>query len=180
MSLSSHQRNGGHDEWLTPPEILAPLGYFDLDPCAPVVRPWSVAEKHFTKDDDGLSQRWDGRVWLNPPFGREAIKWLGMLAAHGDGIALVAARTETRMFYECVWDVADAVCFIRGRPHFHYVDGTRAKANSGAPICLVAYGAFNSRVLADSGLGKVVAARASFAGSGDRRPLDDAATGEKP
>lgn len=103
-------------------------------------------------------QRLFGRVWCNPPFGRESVKWLRKMVSHGNGIALIAARTETAMFYECVWNTADAVCFIRGRPHFHYVDGTRAKANSGAPICLIAYGEHNAQVLRDSGLGKVVEA----------------------
>lgn len=158
MSLSSHQKNGGHDEWLTPPAIVQALGAFDLDPCAPVVRPWDLAAKHFSKEDDGLAQPWEGRVWMNPPFGREAVKWLRRMVEHGNGIALVPARTETAMFYECIWNVADAVLFMKGRPHFHYVDGRRAAANSGAPICLVAYGFANERALRQAGLGKVVAA----------------------
>ena len=158
MSLSSHQKNGGHDEWLTPPEIVKALGEFDLDPCSPVVRPWDTATKHFNVHDDGLAQDWTGRVWLNPPFGREAVKWLRKMAEHGNGVALIPARTETAMFYECVWNVAQAVCFMKGRPHFHYVDGRRAAANSGAPICFVAYGWQNAHALVDSGLGKVVMA----------------------
>lgn len=158
MSLSSHQKNGGHDEWLTPPEILKLLGPFDLDPCSPIVRPWDTASKHYSREDDGLLQPWRGRVWLNPPFGREAVKWLRKMVGHGDGIALVPARTETAMFYECIWNVADAVCFLKGRPHFHYVDGRRAAANSGAPICLVAYGAANADWLHEAKLGKVVGA----------------------
>lgn len=159
MSLSSHQSaRMKNDEWLTPPEILMKLGLFDLDPCAPITRPWDTAKNHFSIADNGLTQPWFGRVWLNPPFGREAVKWLRKLVRHGDGVALIAARTETTMFYECVWNVADAVCFMRGRPHFHYVDGTRAKANSGAPICLVAYGGANVMALSRSGLGKVVQA----------------------
>jgi len=145
-----------NDEWLTPPEILANLGKFNLDPCAPVVRPWNTAAKHYTREDDGLSRKWSGRVWLNPPFGREAVKWLRKLATHGDGIALVAARTETAAWYECIWGTADAVCFVRGRPHFHYVDGTRAKANSGAPIALIAYGQWNGYLLDKAGLGFTV------------------------
>ena len=156
MSLSSHQKNGGHDEWLTPPEIVKALGAFDLDPAAPVVRPWDTAAKHFHVNDDGLAQEWHGRVWLNPPFGREAVKWLRKLVQHGNGIALIPARTETAMFYECIWDVADAVCFLKGRPHFHYVDGRRAAANSGAPICLAAYGGSNALALHRAELGKVV------------------------
>jgi hypothetical protein len=156
--MSSHQKNGGHDEWLTPPSILAPLGTFDLDPCAPVARPWDTAARHFTVEDSGLLQPWAGRVWCNPPFGREAIHWMRKMAAHGNGVALIPARTETAMFYETVWQVADAVLFIKGRPHFHTVDGKRAPFNSGAPICLIAYGALNVLALERSGLGRVVAA----------------------
>jgi hypothetical protein len=146
----------GKDEWLTPPEILAVLGPFCLDPCSPVVRPWDTAQKHYTIADDGLALPWHGRVWCNPPFGREAVKWLRKMAAHGNGIALVPARTETAMYYECVWGAADAVCFLRGRPHFHHVSGERASFNSGAPISLVAYGQMNADALARCGLGHVV------------------------
>lgn len=157
MGLSSRQSaRMGNDEWLTPPEIVASLGTFDLDPCSPVIRPWDTARHHLTVHDDGLSAEWNGRVWLNPPFGREAVKWLRKLVQHGNGIALIPARTETAMFYECVWGAADAVLFVKGRPHFHYVDGRRAPANSGAPICLIAYGIANVSALQRSGLGIVL------------------------
>lgn len=157
MSMSSHQSARMlNDEWLTPPEIVSSCGEFDLDPCSPIVRPWSTARHHFTKEDDGLSQEWSGRVWCNPPFGREAIKWMRRMVQHGNGVALIPARTETIMFYETVWGAADAVLFIQGRPHFHYVDGKRAPANSGAPICLIAYGTHNVAALSNSGLGIVL------------------------
>jgi hypothetical protein len=160
MGLSGHQSpTMKNDEWLTPPDILDKLGDFDLDPCAPVVRPWETAAWYYTAQADGLTQDWFGRVWCNPPFGREAVKWLAKMRDHGNGIALIPARTETAMFYETVWGHADAVLFIKGRPHFHYVDGTRAKFNSGAPICLVAYGDYNRRTLENSGLGHVVQAK---------------------
>lgn len=163
MSMSSHQSPVmGKDEWLTPPEILAALGPFDLDPCAPVARPWDTASLHYTVVDNGLDKDWLGRVWCNPPFGREAVKWLRRMADHGDGIALIPARTETAMFYECVWGSADAVLFIKGRPHFHHVSGERAPFNSGAPICLVAYGQRNVEALQASGLGWTVPARDSI------------------
>ena len=51
---------------------------------------------------------------------------------------------------------ADAVLFIKGRPHFHHPSGERAAFNSGAPICLIAYGKHNADVLRASGLGHVV------------------------
>ena len=81
------------------------------------------------------------------------------MRAHGNGVALIPARTETAMFYQTVWGHADAVCFLRWRPHFHYVDGRRAPFNSGAPIALVAYGAANMVALQNSGLGFVVSAK---------------------
>ena len=147
---------GGHqsgrmekDEWLTPPEILRALGPFELDPCAPRVRPWEMAANHYTLDDNGLSKPWQGRVWCNPPYGREAAQWLARCAEHGDAVALIFARTETEMFFDQVWKKADAVLFLRGRLHFHHVDGRRAAANGGAPSVLIAYGKENAGVLRD-------------------------------
>jgi hypothetical protein len=146
--MSSHQSAAmKSDVWLTPPEILRALGTFNLDPCAPSVRPWDTALAHYSLPVDGLCQDWFGRVWCNPPFGTKAIKWLRKMRDHGNGIALIPARTETAMFFECVWSGADAVLFLKGRPHFHYLTGERAPFNSGAPICLVAYGIENYRIL---------------------------------
>lgn len=135
------------DEWLSPPEIISALGPFDLDPCAPVYRPWATAENHYTIIDDGMDKDWEGRVWCNPPYGLEASKWLNKLADHCNGIALIFARTETKMFFEHVWKKADAILFIEGRLFFHHVDGTRAKANAGAPSVLIAYGTQNAEIL---------------------------------
>lgn len=151
--IGSHQSaNMGKDEWLTPPHIINALGKFDLDPCSPVVRPWNTAQKHFTINDNGLMQNWNGRVWCNPPYGLEAAKWLNKLANHGDGIALIFARTETKMFFDQVWNKANAVLFLEGRLYFHHVTGEVAKANAGAPSVLVAYGSKNVECLSKCGI----------------------------
>ncbi|AFQ14632.1 DNA N-6-adenine-methyltransferase [Bacillus thuringiensis] len=155
---------GGHhspimlkDEWLTPKYITDSLGVFDLDPCSPINRPWSTAKKHYTILDDGLSKDWEGRVWCNPPYGRETVKWLNKLKDHGNGIALIFARTETKMFFESVWSKANAIFFFEGRLTFHHVDGTKAKANGGAPSVLVIYGESNIEYVKESGLkGKLI------------------------
>lgn len=139
--MGSHQSHKMlKDEWVTPPHIIQLLGRFDLDPCAPIKPPYETADHTYTIEDDGLKQRWFGRVWLNPPYGRETGKWLDRLAAHGAGIALIFARTETEMFFSEVWRKASALLFIEGRLYFHHVDGTRAKSNAGAPSVLIAYG----------------------------------------
>lgn len=157
LSLSAHQSARAKSvTWLTPPEWIEALGPFDLDPCCPPVMPWATAARMFTEHDDGLAQPWEGRVWLNPPFGREWPAWVEKLADHGNGIALIPARTETEAFYKLVWGRARAVCFVKGRPHFHRACGTRAPFNSGAPIALIAYGAGNITALRRANLGVVV------------------------
>lgn len=126
--IGSHTRpnHGASVEWQTPPEILAALGPFDDDPAKAGQR-------------DGLDREWRGFVWLNPPYGATMWPWLAKLAEHGQGIALLFARTETRGFFSEVWGKASALLFLRGRPHF-YKNGQRASGNSGGPVVLVAYG----------------------------------------
>ena len=141
--------------WLTPPEILAALGPFDLDPCAcSEPRPWPTASRHFTIEDNGLRKPWSGRVWLNPPYGSPVVigPWLRRMAEHGRGTALIFARTETAQFFDTIWRGATAMLFIEGRLHFHYPDGRRARANSGGPSVLVAYGDDDAARLKASGL----------------------------
>ena len=157
---SFERSKDGTDEWLTPPYILQALGEFDLDPCAPLIRPWNTARHHCTILHDGLTRHWAGRVFCNPPYGRKTEKWLRRCSEHGDCIVLIFARTETRMFHRYVWNDADAVFFFQGRLRFFHVNGTPAASSAGAPSCLVAYGLRNVEALAQSGLkGKLIVLR---------------------
>ncbi len=82
------------DEWYTPKWIIDALGEFDLDPCSPIDRPFDTAKVHYSKNDDGLSKVWTGRVWLNPPYSRVLLRqFVERLAAHNNGIALLVNRT---------------------------------------------------------------------------------------
>ncbi|GJN60462.1 DNA N-6-adenine-methyltransferase [Elizabethkingia anophelis] len=148
---TKYKNKAGKDEWLTPPEIIKALGSFDLDPCSPVNRPWPTANNHFTIEDDGLSQGWNGRVWCNPPYGDVAKLWLNKCANHGNAIALTFARTETKMFFDHVWNKADAVLFIKGRLKFYHVNGVKGDS-AGAPSVLIAYGKENVRILENCGI----------------------------
>ena len=40
-----HSHKAGTVEWLTPPSIIAALGPFDLDPCAPARQPYPPGRK---------------------------------------------------------------------------------------------------------------------------------------
>ncbi len=150
---SHHSARAATEEWLTPPAIIAALGPFDLDPCAPMPRPWRTARAHYYRPIDGLTAPWRGRIWLNPPYSAGIIgRWLARMAAHNHGTALIFARTETQPFFRHVWEACTALLFLEGRLHFHYPDGTRAKANGGAPSVLCAYGREDADRLAGSGL----------------------------
>lgn len=148
-AMGSHQSASMvNDRWLTPRHVLDALGSFDLDPCG--APGWQTAATIYTPETtgDGLSLDWCGRVWLNPPYGSQSGAWLSKLAEHGRGTALIFARTETRMFFEHVWRKASALLFLEGRLTFLYPDGTRARANGGAPSVLVAYGRSDAEILA--------------------------------
>jgi hypothetical protein len=139
------------DTWLTPPQIIRSLGEFDLDPAAPIHRPWPTAKTHFTIEDNGLVKPWFGRVWLNPPYGNKAILFIERLSKHGNGIAFIYTRVETAMFFKYIWNLADAIFFFRGRVACHKADGG---LNSSPPAsnCLVAYGRDNAAAIKKSGL----------------------------
>ena len=71
---------GGSPEWYTPPSIIADvrevLGSIDLDPASCETANETVrATKWYGIDDDGLSQPWAGRIYLNPPYG-SVLPWV--------------------------------------------------------------------------------------------------------
>lgn len=141
------------DVWLTPRPILTALGgaeSFDLDPCHEVDRPWPTARQHYTLVDNGLILPWFGRVFCNPPYGRVISKWLGRMAGHNRGVALIHARTDTGWFFSHVWDVATGLLFLRGRIDFLDERGELPQRAGGAdaPSVLVSYGSRDLDVLA--------------------------------
>ncbi len=147
---------GASVEWYTPPEVFEALAIsFDLDPAAPVGGvPWVPARQSFSWAEDGLVQPWVGRVWLNPPYGPGMDGWLDRLARHGDGLALVFARTETR-WCQNILKHATAVCFIAGRLSFIRPDGSRGES-ARVPSLLLAFGLPCALALAESGLGQTL------------------------
>jgi hypothetical protein len=155
-NLGNETSVAGTEVWLTPPHVLEALGEFDLDPCASLDRPWDTAKYHYTVEDDGLIQPWFGRVWCNPPYGPKMTPFLQRMAEHQNGIVLIFARTETKAFFDFVWDRADALLFLKGRLKFHKPDGTLA-GTAGSPSVLIAYGQENVNILKNCNLeGKLV------------------------
>lgn len=164
MTIGSHQKTIGKSQvHITPIEIIRAVGPFGLDPCAASRRPWNCARRNFTRHDNGLKKSWGGAmVWLNPPFHRyQVAAWIKKLAEHGNGVALLHARTETDWFLPC-WQKARCILFLADRIKFCKPNGRPQPANSGAPVCLVAFGDKAAGRLRACGLAGVLVDRWQF------------------
>jgi len=114
--VSSKQHN-----WETPDKFMDILPvHFDLDVCAEPST--AKADKYFTIEDDGLSQRWEGTCWMNPPYGRALPPWIRKAYMESrqpynkQVWCLVPARTDTIWFQEAA--KRGSVFFIKGRISF--------------------------------------------------------------
>ena len=110
-------------EWPTPIEFFEKLNSefsFTLDPCSTHENAKCI--KHFTRDDDGLSQSWnDETVFMNPPYGREISKWMKKAfdSCNQSGatvVCLVPSRTDTKWWHE--YAIHGEIRFIKGRLKF--------------------------------------------------------------
>lgn len=141
-----------NDRWLTPLTIIHTLGIFDLDPCAAPGHPTAIDMWTPEEVGDGLSMPWHGRVWLNPPYGRESRAWMEQLVGHGQGTALIPVATGTKLWQEVVFPFASGILFYRHRVTFTHPKGDKDGMVSPAASALIAYGAEDARLLEQSGL----------------------------
>jgi phage N-6-adenine-methyltransferase len=138
-----------NDEWYTPQEIIQSLGTFDLDPATSLnaYKLNNSAKKIYTVKDNGLTQEWEGRVWLNPPYSNPLIQqFLMKMAEHNNGIALVFAKIEAKWFHDIVLKHATAIKFLYNRIRFYKPDGTQGMQPRNGSM-LLAYGKDNAKIL---------------------------------
>jgi phage N-6-adenine-methyltransferase len=133
--------NSGNNEWYTPVEYIvaarAVMGDIELDPASSLKANQTVrAKKIYTAQDDGLTKKWSGRTWMNPPYAGELIgKFSEKIVKHygqgdiGEAIVLVNNATET-IWFQTLLECASAVCLIKGRIKFIDAEGKP----SGAPL----------------------------------------------
>ena len=111
-------------DWETPQDLFDELDdefHFTLDAASSDLN--AKCEKHYTVEDDGLSQSWAGNnVFLNPPYGRNMKDWMRKAyeesqAENTTVVVLVPARTDTAWFHDYVYGKAE-LRFLRGRLKF--------------------------------------------------------------
>lgn len=142
------------DTWLTPRWILDGLGTFDLDPCACDAVPHWAAPRSFQKHDDGLSQPWSGRVFMNPPYSN-TVPWLQKHREHGNGISLVPASVESQVWRSDVWKFAHAVLMLNGRTRFANPDGSTTTGRPSRSVALIAWSLEDAAILERTGFAGV-------------------------
>lgn len=107
------------EEWATPQDFFEQIDkefHFNLDACATAEN--AKCDKYYTKEQDGLSQEWNGIVWCNPPYGRSIGMWVKKAyESKATVVLLVPARTDTKWFHDYVLGKAE-VRFVKGRLKF--------------------------------------------------------------
>jgi len=121
-SLSPH--------WATPKALYDELDkefHFDFDPCP------------LHSEHDGLNSVWGKVNFINPPYGREIIKWVkkgyeSSCSVMGiTCVMLLPSRTDTRWWHDYCMK-ADEIRFIKGRLKFG-----DSKNSAPFPSCVVIF-----------------------------------------
>jgi ParB family chromosome partitioning protein len=95
------------------------------------------AEKFFTREQDGLEQDWQGRVFLNPPYSQpEITQFVAKLLKEVESrklpqaILLTNDNTDTHWFRAAAV-MSAALCFVSERIKFCKPDGQYSSPTNG-------------------------------------------------
>ena len=111
-------------EYETPDDLFNQLNKqyrFKTDVCATSKN--AKCKKFYSIKDDGLSKRWTGVCWMNPPYGRNIGEWIKKAyESNALVVALLPSRTDTKYFHDYIWSLKTnspkygvQVVFFKGR-----------------------------------------------------------------
>lgn len=138
----------GKDDWETPQWLFDQLDkefHFTLDPCC--THETAKCEKHYTPEEDGLAQSWEGEtVFVNPPYSRGKkgrggqTEWVKKCYEEGQKpgttvVALLPARTDTERFHTYILGKAE-IRFLKGRIKFLDNGTEKDRAVFGCMVCV--------------------------------------------
>lgn len=119
------QRHDERQDYETPPELFEELdrefGPFDLDVCATKIN--AKTDRYYSPEDDAFAHEWEGKCWMNPPYGLDINKWVEKASrSKALVVCLLPARTDTKWWHEHVVSNAKEIRFLKGRISF-WIDG---------------------------------------------------------
>jgi hypothetical protein len=141
------------DDHYTPKWVFDRLGLmFDLDVASPPQTTAVPCKKYLTQADDGLSYKWQGLVWCNPPFSNTT-PWVHKWIKHRNGLLLVPV-VKSQWFYD-LWDSDASICRAdpdkSGMKFLHKDKEKRIMPN----VVIAALGAQSVEALVQANFGKV-------------------------
>ena len=122
----------GNEEWYTPKKYIdmarEVLGRIDIDPASNSFANEVVqATTYYTKEDNGLTKEWQGKMWLNPPYSSIIADFIDKTCnSDVEAIVLTNNSTDTKWFAQAA-NNCDAICFTYGRINFY--DDTDKKSS---------------------------------------------------
>ena len=103
---------------------------FTFDPCCTLDNCKCPDGLFYDLGQDGLTEPWHGRVFMNPPY-KESKLWIPKAVAETKRpsvefvVGLLPARTDTKLFHRYIWDRKQRQCklgvtidFLKGRLKF--------------------------------------------------------------
>lgn len=141
MTITTGMMTSETSEWTTPQDLFDRCnkrwGPFTLDAAA--THENHLVSSYMRKGPEGgaLISDWFGRVWCNPPYGREIGKWVKRAhdqveAGNAERVVmLLPARTDTRWWQRYIYSVTEMrpeVYFLKGRLKFGGGNGSKNSA----------------------------------------------------
>jgi len=130
-ALLSHESTEHYTPQYILDAVIACMGAIDLCSNSREI-PNVAAARHYTDQENGLMQSWEGRVFLNPPFGYDVERWFSKLYLEWsagrttEAVVLWKSATETAA-WKTLTALSCRVCFpsarIRFTPALFYVGG---------------------------------------------------------
>ena len=133
--LRGAKAGGGEVEWYTPPEMVdlarEAMGSIDVDPASnPTAQQWIDAGDYFTAETDGLSQVWNGNIWINPPYKTDLIRGFADKAVEEFKAGrmkqmcwLSPPNSTDANWCQGLFEISSAICFPSDRTRFIASDG---------------------------------------------------------
>lgn len=123
------------DYWETPNHLFNQLNKeFDFTLDAAASDHNAKVDKYFTETDNSLIQDWEGRVFVNPPYGRDLRHWVEKAQSESEKaynevvVMVIPARPDTSYWHDYIFDKAAEIRFIRGRLKFEILGAPKDPA----------------------------------------------------
>lgn len=136
----------GQTEWWTPKKYIDAvhevMGGIDLDPASCEKANKIVqAKKYYTAENDGLKKKWEGTVFLNPPYGSIAGGFVEKFFndykhSFHEGIILLNSNSNDTAWFQPMFE--GIVCFTNHRIDFDSLDGKETSSTHGS--CFIYFG----------------------------------------